>query len=145
MFNKFKDLLKSVSEESERLFSRVVDKTLFRQVVSAAFLIARADGDFDSDEKKALAKVISEKMPQFSIQDILKALEECEKKVEFSEDMGVMEIMDDICSASKENAEMIMRISCFIGAADGDFDADEKKVAKSMACGMGINPQKYGL
>ena len=145
MLNTFTKFLEGVAEEGEKLFSRVKDKALFRKVVSASFLIARADGDFDSDEKKALASIVSKKLPQFSIGDILKILGGCEEKVAFDETMGVMEIMDDICSATGDDAAMIIRISCFIGASDGDFDADEKKVASDMAKRMSIDPSGYGL
>ncbi len=145
MFDKLKKMLEDVAEEGEKLFSRVKDKGLFRRVVSASFLIARADGDFDSDEKKALATIVSTKLTHFGLADILKILGECEEKIAFDETMGVMEIMDDICKASGEDAEMIIRISCFIGASDGDFDADEKKVAGDMAKRMGVDPSRYGL
>ena len=145
MFNSFKKFIDDISEEGEKLFSRVKDRSLFRRVVSASYLIARADGDFDQDEKSALASIVSKKLPQFSIADILEVLGDCEEKVSFDTAMGVMEIMDDISGASGEDAAMIMRISCFIGASDGDFDADEKKVASDMAKRMGIDPAGYGL
>lgn len=145
MLDMLKKMISDVAEEGEKLFSRVKDKALFRRVVSASFLIARADGDFDSDEKSALATIVSKKLTQFGIADILKILGECEEMVAFDESMGVMEIMDDICAASGEDAEMIIRISCFIGASDGDFDNDEKKVASDMAKRMGVEPSRYGL
>lgn len=145
MLDSFKKFIDDIAGEGEKLFSRVKDKSLFRRVVSASYLIARADGDFDSDEKSALASIVSKKLPQFSIGDILKVLGDCEEKVSFDTTMGVMEIMDDIGGASGEDAAMIMRISCFIGASDGDFDDDEKKVAGDMAKRMGIDPAGYGL
>ena len=145
MLSEFKKLLESVADEGEKLFSRVKDKALFRRVVSASFLIAMADGDFDSDEKSALAKIIVKELSQFKIDDILSILSDCEEKVAFDKTLGAMEILDDIANASGEDAELIMRIACFIGAADGDFDADEKRVAVDMAKRMGIDPSRYGL
>ncbi len=145
MFGSLKKMIDEAREEGEKLFSRVKDKTLFRQVVSASFLIAMADGDFDSDEKSALAKIIAKELSQFKIDDILKALSECEDKVAFDTTMGTMEILDDIARASGDDAELIMRISCYIGAADGDFDNDEKRVASDIAKRMGVDPARYGL
>lgn len=145
MLDALTKMIANVAEEGEKLFGRVKDKSLFRRVVSASFLIARADGDFDADEKKALATIVSTKLTHFGIADILKVLGECEEKLAFSELMGIMEIMDDICAATGEDAEMIIRISCFIGASDGDFDDDEKLVASDMAVRMGIDPTRYGL
>jgi len=59
MFNKFAEFINELSKEGENLFSRVKDKSLFRRVVYSSFLIASADGDFDSSEKSALAKIIA--------------------------------------------------------------------------------------
>lgn len=145
MLNRFKKFLEDAAEEGEKLFSRVKDKGQFRRVVSASFLIAIADGDFDSDEKSALASIISQKLSQFTISDILKVLTDCEDKLAFDKTMGVMELMDDVGKASGGDAEMIIRIACFIGAADGDFDADEKKVASDLAKAMGVDASRYGL
>ncbi len=145
MLSKFKEMMAQVANEGERLFSRVKDKTLFKRVVSASFLIARADGDFDSSEKSAIAKIIVKKLPQFKIEDILSVLNDCETSVAFDETMGIAEIMDDIGKSSGEDAELIVRISCFIGAADGDFDAYEKRVASELAKRMGVDPTRYGL
>ena len=128
MLNMFAKFIEGIAEEGEKLFTRVKDKSLFRRVVLASFLIARADGDFDSDEKKALANIVAKKLPQFTISDILKILGTGEELIAFDLTMGMMEIMDDICSATGDDAEMIIRIACYIGASDGDFDADEKKV-----------------
>jgi len=145
MLDSFKKFMEGIADEGAELFSRVKDKALFRKVVSASFLIAMADGDFDSDEKSALARIISKELPQFKIDDILSILGDCESKVAFDQTMGVMEIMDDIGTATGEDANLIMRISCFIGAADGDFDADERKVASDMAKRMDVDASRYGL
>lgn len=145
MFNKFAEFINEMSKEGENLFSRVKDKSLFRRVVYSSFLIASADGDFDSSEKSALAKIIGKELPQFKINDILKILGECEEKVSFDKAMGESELIDDIGGASGDDCGLIMRISCYIGAADGDFDADEKAVAIKIAKSMGSDPSRYGL
>jgi tellurite resistance protein TerB len=145
MLTKFKEMMSQVASDGERLFSRVKDKTLFRRVVSASFLIARADGDFDSNEKSDLAKIIVKELPQFKIDDILSILSDCESKIAFDEAMGIQEIMHDVTAAKGDDAALIIRISCFIGASDGDFDANEMKVASDMAKGMDLDPSRYGL
>lgn len=145
MLSAFQKFIEGVAEEGETLFKRVKDKALFRKIVSAAFLIARADGNFDASEKSALGNYISKKLDQYGISDILEILSICEEKVAFDVSMGVQEILDDVCTATGDDAKMIIRIACYIGAADGDFDDDEKAVARDMAKRMGLNPTDYGL
>ena len=142
IFSKF---IEDIAKDAETFFGRVKDKSTFRRLVSACYLIARADGDFDSDEKSGLAKLVQKHLPHFSIGDILKVLGECEEKIAFDVTMGFQEIMDDIAKASGDDAELIVRACCFIGAADGDFDADEKKVAKAIAVATDLDPSRYGL
>ena len=145
MLSRFKQMILDIAEQGENLFNKVKDRALFKRVVQASFLIAIADGDFDSDEKKALAGVIKQKLPQFEISDILEVLDDCQSLTDFSLDMGTAELMDNISKARNEDSEMIVRIACYIGAADGDFDPDERAVAKDMCTRMGLVPSLYGL
>ncbi|MCK5830668.1 MAG: tellurite resistance TerB family protein [Methylococcales bacterium] len=121
------------------------DKPTFKRVVYASFLIARADGDFDVDEKQALGDLIAKDFPQFKLTDILEVLSEATKKIEFDETFGVMELLEEIGKAEGENAALIVRTACYIGAADGDFDQDERKVATQICEQMGLSAATYGL
>ncbi len=145
LLDRFKKFIDGVAEDAETLFARVTDKKTFTRVVCASLLIARADGNFDSDEKAALAKIIAKDFPQFKLADIIVVLDEAGSKIEFDETMGVSELMDEIAKASGSDAELIVRTACFIGAADGDFDADEQKVATKICKRMGLSPAAYGL
>lgn len=141
----FRKFVEDMAQNAETFFGRIKDKSLFRRLVSACYLIARADGNFDADEKSATAKLVQKHLPHFSITDILAILTECEEKVAFDETLGVQEIIDDIAKSSGENAEMIIRACCYIGAADGDFDDDEKAVTRKICAATKIDPSRYGL
>ncbi len=141
----FKQMISDVSSQAESLFSKIKDKNTFRRVVYASFLIARADGNFDADEKKALGELISKDFPQFKLTDILDVLSKAKEKLDFNVDFGVREILEDIGKARGDDAALIVRTACYIGAADGDFDDDEKKVAKRICEQMGLSPDAYGL
>ncbi len=145
MLDNFIKMITDVSNEAGTFFSKIKDKNTFRRVVYASFLIARADGNFDSDEKKALGKSFAIRFPQFKLTDILNVLGDANKKIDFNEDFGIREIMEDIGKASGDDAALIVRTACYIGATDGDFDDDEKKVAKSICVAMGLSPSTYGL
>lgn len=145
MFAQFTDYLKDVRDKGQTAFSRIKDKNGFNRLVWACFLIGRADGTFDADEKNATAKLIAKQLPHYSIDDILAAIETAEAKIEFDVTFGTQEIMDEVGKAKGESAENIIRAACFIGAADGDFDDDEKEITRQLCSRMDINPSNYGL
>jgi tellurite resistance protein TerB len=145
MWDKLKNLASNVLSEGEKVLTRAIDKNNFKRIIFAGYLIAQADGDFDSDEKSALAKIVKKELPQFDIQDIIDVINKCDEKVSFDKRLGVSELLDFIGGADKENAELIMRICCFIGEADGKFDADEKLVARDIAIRLNVTPSRYGL
>ncbi len=145
MFSSIKKFASNAISEGEKLLSRAIDKSTFKRVVFAGYLIASADGDFDSNEKQALAKIIKKDMPQFDISDILAAIEECDDKVSFNKSMGTMEILDFIGGASGDDAKLIMRVCCYIGESDGRFDQDERLVARDIAVKLKISPSEYSL
>lgn len=145
MLNKLKNIASGLLQDGEKALSRVTDKNAFKRAVYAGYMIADADGDFDADERKALSKFIKEKMPQFEITDIIAAIEECEAKVAFDVDMGKAEILDFIGKATGEEAESILRLVCFIGKSDGDFDKDERLVGRDIAVRLNLSPSRYGI
>lgn len=143
--DRFTSWLEKAVGDAETLFARITDKKQFARVVTASYLIARADGDFDASEKSALCKLVNQKLPQFKMDDILGVLDSCEEKMSFDETMGTQELMHDISKASDSDAAQIMQAACFIGAADGDFDDDEKDVARRLAATMNVKCEAYGL
>tara|TARA_R100000388_G_scaffold57509_1_gene42491 strand:+ start:240 stop:668 length:429 start_codon:yes stop_codon:yes gene_type:complete len=142
MFDTVKNLLK----EGEKLVSRFADKATFQRVIAACYLIANADGDFDDNEKKAVANIIKKELPHFELSDILIELASCEEKIRFSSTVGNLELLDIISKAKgTDEAEIIMRICCYIGEADGKFDTDEKLVARDIATRLGLSSSRYGI
>lgn len=145
MFNKLKNMASDLFDAGESIITRAMDKSTFTRVVYASYLIADADGNFDANERAALAKFINKEMPQFDITDVIKTISECEKKVAFDKDLGTMELLDEISKADGDDAKLIMRVCCFIGKADGSFDQDEKLMARSIATKLKLPLSDYGL
>lgn len=145
MFGTILNAGKSLLAEGEKMFNRVIDTSTFKRVVYAAYLIASADGDFDSDERQSLVKFMKRDFPDFDTSDILTYIKECDAKLEFDKRMGIQEIIDEIARANTEDALMIMRVCAFIGEADGTYDADEKLMARSIALALGLPLANYNL
>lgn len=145
MFSKLKSSFDKVFKEGEKVISRAIDKSAFKRIVYAGYLIASADGDFDGNEKSALAKIVNKELPQFDIKDIIPVIDECDNIIIFDKKLGTSELLDYIGKADGDEAKLIMRICCFIGEADGKFDQDEKMVARDIAVRLKVSPSEYGL
>lgn len=129
----------------ERMLNRTMKKTSFKYMVFTAFLIASADGDFDSEERAALIKLIQRDYPDFDTKDVISYIKECEEKVAFDSKLGTQEIIDILAQADEEDARMIMRTCAYIGAADGVYDPSEKLMARTLAYSLKLKPSDYGL
>lgn len=145
MFDKFTEFLAEIADNGAVMANRLKDKSTFRRIVYSAYLISRADGDIDAEEKNALAKFIAKDFSHFKINDILNIIKQCDDKMDFDETFGYQEIMDEIAKASGDDAEQIVRLACFVGASDGNFDDEEKIVARDIAKRLAIDPARYGL
>ncbi len=145
MFAKFTDFLASCRDRGVEAMARIKDKATLNRFVWACFLIGRADGTFDSKEKEATAKLIKNRLPHYTIDDILQAISKAEDKISFDVTHGTQELMDEIGKATGDDAVAIIRGACFIGGADGDFDDQEKEIVRQLCSRMNLNPANYGL
>lgn len=137
----------NAASKGESLFNRTINKTLFTRVVSAGYLIASADGDFDSTEKKALARLIKKDLAEFTTDDVIAVIKNCDDKIAFDEELGLREILDEIAKSAGNagDAAQIMNVCAFIGRADGDYDKDERAMALSICYALKLPPVNYGL
>ena len=46
---------------------------------------------------------------------------------------------------NKEQARLLVRVCCAIGASDGNFDDDEKKVVTEICNELELNPSEFDL
>ena len=147
MFNKLINMATKLANEGERLFNRTINQALFENVVCAGYLIASSDGDFDSEEKKALVNLIKKDLPDFTTNDVIKVIDRCDTKIQFDKTLGLQEILDEISMSAKNDADakQIMAVCAFIGAADGKYDQCEKMVARSICYALKLTPAHYNL
>lgn len=145
MFAAFTDYLASIRDKGAEAFARIKDKNSLNRLVWACFLIGRADGTFDKSEKEATAKLIKDRLPQYTLADIMEAIEKAEERLSFDVAHGTRELMDEVAKAKGDEATAIINAACYIGAADGDFDDQEKEIVRQLCSRMSINPANYGL
>ncbi len=147
MFNKLVNMATKLASDGERLFNRTINQTLFENVVCAGYLIASADGDFDGEERKALVSLIKKDLSEFSTDDVIAIINRCDNRIQFDKTLGLQEILDEISMSAKDEADakQIMAVCAFIGASDGDYDKDEKMVARSICYALKLTPAHYNL
>ncbi len=144
-FGSLKSMLDDARTKGDTLFGRIKDRATFRRTVYACYLIGRADGNFDASERQAIGALIQQKLPHFKLADIMSEIDAAEAKLGFDVTMGTQELMAEIGKATGDSAELVIQAACFIGAADGEFDEAEKRVAKQLAERMNLQPSHYGL
>ncbi len=118
-------------------------------IVAGCALVAAADGKVTSDEKQKMAAFIqrSDELSVFDMAMVIEAFNKIMEGFEFDAAIGKIEAMKKITRlrGKDEEARTMVRVCCVIGAADGDFDADERKVVAEICTELGLSPSEFDL
>lgn len=117
-------------------------------ITAACALVAAADGTIDSSEKQKMVGFVqrSSELKVFDTSKVVKAFNKYADSLEFDHGIGKMDCMKAIRNISEHDAkELLVRVSCAIGAADGDFDDDEKRVVREICRELSLQPSKFSL
>jgi tellurite resistance protein TerB len=146
------DLLNSVKKKSAEMKAGVLkfrNKDFLSAAAAGSVLIARADGSISADEKKKMIALIThnDALKVFDTADVIKVFNEYLGYFEFDADVGNSKAFDSLNKIRGDDAQCrtLMRLVIAIAAADGDFDADEKIVAKKVATELGLNASEFDI
>lgn len=118
-------------------------------VVAGCALVAAADGQVTSDEKQKMAAFIqrSDELSVFDMDKVIASFNKIMEGFAFDAAIGKIEAMKKITRlrGKDEAARTMVRVCCVIGAADGDFDAAERKVVVEICTELGLNPSEFDL
>lgn len=118
-------------------------------VVSGCALVAAADGDVSSEEKRKMAGFIqnSDELKVFDMSKVIAAFNTAVEKFEFDAEIGRAEALRTVSKISKkpEAARLLVRVCCAIGNADGKFDEGERAVCREICRELGLNPADFDL
>lgn len=125
---------------------KVTKRDDLERVVAVYYLIGIADGDFDQSEKDSMMKAIASNpaLSNFSDDDIMAAYQKIDGFYGLAVPMGnrkALAMLEGV--TDKEFAEELMMFACVAGAADGDFDEDEKVMARQIADKLGVNAKDF--
>jgi tellurite resistance protein TerB len=144
-------LKKNVTEARDAMSAEITkfkSKDLLEAVVAGCALVAHADGSVSSEEKQKMMGYLktSDQMKVFDAGDIIKIFQKYVEKFEFDVAIGTGEVMQAVGKfRGKPQAQLVIRVCCAIGAADGDFDEKEKVVVRRMCSELGLSPADFDL
>ena len=128
---------------------RFKNKEFMDAVVAGCALVAAADGHIDASEKQKMAGFIhrSEELKVFDMNTVIKQFNKFAEGFEFDHEIGKGEALRTVGKIKKneEAAKLLIRVCCAIGAADGDFDDDEKAMVREICTELNLNPGDFQL
>ncbi len=148
----FTDWVKrNVTEARDALNKEVTkfkSKDLLEAVVAGCAMVAYADGSVSAAEKQKMMGYLrsSEQLQVFDQNDVIKLFQKYVEKFEFDSTIGTGEVMQAVGKfRGKPQAQLVIRVCCAIGSADGDFDDSERAVVRRMCSEIGLNPADFDL
>jgi tellurite resistance protein TerB len=124
-------------------------KDFLNAALGGSALIIIADGKIDAQEKSKMMTFIEhhEALSIYDTSEVVKTWKDYIDTLEMDFDIGSAKAMTALgqIKGKPEQARLVLRMVCAIGAADGDFDADEKRVAAKIAMELGLNPAEFDL
>lgn len=144
-------LKKNVTEARDTInteLTKFKSKDLLDAILAGSALVAYADGDVSAAEKQKLIGYLrtSDQLKVFDVNEVIKSFQRSVEKFEFDATIGTGEAMQTIAKfKGKPQAQLIVRVCCAIGAADGNFDEKERSVVRRMCSELALNPADFSL
>ncbi|MBF0624522.1 MAG: tellurite resistance TerB family protein [Magnetococcales bacterium] len=144
-------LKKNVTEARQTLNAEITkfkSKDLLEAIIAGCALVAYADGNVSAAEKQKMMGYLksSDQLKIFDSGDVIKIFQKYVEKFEFDAMIGTGEVMQAVGKfRGKPMAQLIVRVCCAIGAADGDFDDQERAAVRRMCSELGLNPADFSL
>jgi len=138
-----------MNDSLQQQVGRIRNKDFSEAVTATCALIAAADGNISAEERQKTAGFIASN-PALSHFDVVQLQERFSyycTKLSGDFDFGKIEALQVIgkLKRKEELARTLIQLGIVIGAADGDFDDDEKKVVREICHAVGVDPVQFDL
>jgi len=142
---KIKDSTNSMKDEVKKF----KNKDFLAATVAGCAMVAAADGVIDAEEKRKMIGFIGSN-DALSVFDSAVAIDLFQKytaKFDFDIEIGRGECLAIVGKLKKspEQAQLMVRVCCAVGASDGDFDKDEQSVVRSICKALALDPEDFGV
>ena len=118
-------------------------------IVAGCALVAAADGDISAEEKQKMIGYMqsSDELKVFKMTDVMKSFNDVIGKFEFDKGIGQGEALKQIgkLKPKPEQAQLVVRVCCAIGAADGEFDEQERAAVRMICTELGLDAANFDL
>jgi len=125
------------------------NKEFLNAAMAGAALISLADGSISSEEKQKMIRFIEnhDALSIFTTSEVIAAFQEFVGQIEFDKDIGDAKAYAALgkLNSNIEASRLVMRMIISIAAADGDFDADEQRIAVKVATELKLDPTEFDL
>lgn len=149
MLSNFLEQARSKLSDLKNEALKYKSKEFLNAALGGSALVILADGKIDAQEKAKMINFIEnhEALSIYNTSEVVKTWKDYIDTLEMDNDIGTAKAMTAIgkIKGKEEQARLVLRMVCGIGAADGDFDADEKRVAANIATELGLNPADFDL
>ena len=149
MLNWLKDSANKTRDRLAAEASKFKNRSFMEAVVSGCALVAAADGDISADEKQKMAGFIqrADELKHFEMRQVIEVFNKTTGDFEFDASIGKASALQTIgkIKGKDDQARLLVRVICAIGAADGDFDADEQAVVREICVELGLSPAEFDL
>jgi tellurite resistance protein TerB len=148
-FSNFLDGLKTKAGELKTGALKYKNQNFLNAAMAGSALVAMADGSVSPEEKQKMIKFIesNDALSVFTTSDVIKAFQEFVTQLEFDKDIGEAKAYQALgkMKSDVEASRLLVRMIIAVAASDGNFDANEKAVAKKIAKELNINPSEFEL
>ncbi|MBF0308666.1 MAG: tellurite resistance TerB family protein [Magnetococcales bacterium] len=147
-FDDLKNKAAQIQESLSTEMSRFKNKDLMEGILAGCALVASSDGSVSSQEKQKMLGFVrnSEALKVFDTNQVVDAFQRHVGKFEFDFELGKAEALKVVAKVSKaDEARLLVRVCCAIGASDGNFDEQEKRVVREICRELKLAPADFDL
>jgi tellurite resistance protein TerB len=149
MLNWIKDKGNEVRARLTAEVSKFKNRAFMEATVASCALVAAADGTISSEEKQKMAGFIrnSDELKHFAMPDVIAFFEKVVGNFDFDAAIGKAEALKVIgrLRSNPEQARVMVRVACAIGASDGNFDQKERAVVREIFVELGLSPADFDV
>lgn len=129
--------------------SKFKNADFMEATVAGCALVAAADGNISSEEKLKMTNFIqnSKELKVFELDKVIASFNAYCKKFDFDQQIGRAEALKSVAKlrSKPDAARLLVRVCIAIGSSDGNFDASERTICRTICNELNLNPADFDL
>jgi tellurite resistance protein TerB len=129
--------------------TRIKNTTFLEGVVAGCTIVAYADGVVKAEEKQKMIGFLknNDMLSVFDTGKVIALFEKYSGRFEFDRSIGEADCLGTVgkLKSKTQEAKLLVRVCCAIGASDGNFDDTEKQAVRKICKELGLDPTEFDL